>query len=311
MKEVLPSLGFVVTADIYNSDTTDCSDIILPAAHWLERGDARLAANHPFLLYGEKAVEPLGESRPDIEIYRLLARGLGIGEYFDHTDDELLEMSLSKPWAERLGVTLDRLKAEGAIKVWYQDTATPNVGGGYGGVFPTATGRPEFSNEHPKPRARSTSAVKFDAEGERLPRFAPPGGLARQRGVEEVHAGVLPGAHPLARAHPVRRRGMAPPSGRRTDQGRTARPGHGGGSLSTAVRRSGSPALRDHRSTGARSGGTPRHARRRHPWSSVTPRSGGSTPRPRRAGLAAPPGAPAKDPRPRPAMAPDHSRLRP
>lgn len=174
VNEVLPSIDFIVAADIFTSDTTEYADLVLPVAHWFERDDAQFANNHPYVIYGEKAVEPLGESKPDIEILRLLAGPLGIGEYFDHTDDELLDISLSKPWAERIGFTFDRLKKEGAVKVWYQNPDDPNICCGYEGVFPTETTRAEFYNPNPKPRVLSTTSMRFEPDTDRIPRFQPP-----------------------------------------------------------------------------------------------------------------------------------------
>lgn len=174
LSEVLPSLDFIVTVDIYDSDTVEHSDLVLPAAHWFERQDMQFANNHPFVIWGDKAVEPLGESKPDIEILRLLAGPLGIKEYFPDSDDELLEISVNKPWAERLGFSIERLKREGAVKVWYQDPESPNVCLGYDGTFPTPSGRAEFYNPNPRPRVPSTTSMQYDPEIERLPRWSPP-----------------------------------------------------------------------------------------------------------------------------------------
>jgi len=174
VNEVLPSIDFIVTVDIYDSDTVEYSDLVLPAAHWFERSDMQFAQNHPFVMWGDKAVEPLGESKPDIEILRLLAEPLGVKEFFPDSDDELLEISINKPWAERIGFSLDRVKREGAVKVWYQDPQAPNVCLGYDGTFPTPSGRAEFYNPNPQPRVASTTSMRFDPSIERLPRFSPP-----------------------------------------------------------------------------------------------------------------------------------------
>lgn len=63
LDKVLPMLDFIVTVDIYNSDTVEYSDLVLPAAHWFERQDLQFGNNHPFIMWGDKAVEPLGESK--------------------------------------------------------------------------------------------------------------------------------------------------------------------------------------------------------------------------------------------------------
>ena len=174
INEVFPSIDFIVAVDIYNSDTVEYADLVLPAAHWFERQDMQLANNHPYIIWGDKAVEPLGESRPDIDILRDLAGPLGIKEFFPDDDDELLETAISKPWAERIGFSLERVKREGAVKVWYQSEEADNVCLGYDGTFPTPSGRAEFYNPNPAPRVLSTTSMRFDPSIEKLPRFEPP-----------------------------------------------------------------------------------------------------------------------------------------
>ncbi|WRS30106.1 molybdopterin-dependent oxidoreductase [Actinomycetaceae bacterium MB13-C1-2] len=171
---VLPTIDFIVTVDIYNSDTVEYSDLVLPAAHWFERQDIQWAANHPFVTWSDKAVEPLGESKPDIDILRMLAERLGVKQYFPDSDDEMIDIALNKDWAAAKGFSLEQIKKEGAFKVWYQNPDDPNICLGYDGTYPTATGRAQFYNPNPTPRVKSTTSMQFDPIKERLPRFEPP-----------------------------------------------------------------------------------------------------------------------------------------
>lgn len=174
MEKVLPMLDFIVTVDIYNSDTVEYSDLVLPACHWFERQDVQWAANHPFMTWADKAVEPLGESKPDIEILRLLATPLGIKKYFPDSDDELINTAISDDWAKANDFDLARLKKEGALQIFYQDHGQPNICLGADGTYPTATGRAQFYNPNPTPRVQSTTSRNFDPIAERLPHFTPP-----------------------------------------------------------------------------------------------------------------------------------------
>lgn len=171
---VLPSIDFIVTADIFDSDTVEYSDIVLPVAHWFETTDMHFGQTHPYVMYAEAAAPPAFESKSDMEIIQLLAARLGVNQYFDYTPDELLEMSISKPFAERTGFTLEQLKKDGVFKLWYQSPDTPNITNGLNGIFATPSQRAEFYNEDPKPRVASTTSLKFNPEQERLPRFVPP-----------------------------------------------------------------------------------------------------------------------------------------
>ena len=175
INSVLPSLDFIVAADIYMTQAVKYADIVLPVAHWFEITDMQLASNHPYIVYGEQAVQPLYESKSDLDILKLLAERMGVSEYFDYSIDELLTMSISPSFAERTGCTLEKIKEDGVFKVWYQDPDKPNIGAGYNGVFGTPSGRAEFYNEDPAPRVVSTTSLDyFDPETERLPHFAPP-----------------------------------------------------------------------------------------------------------------------------------------
>lgn len=171
---VLPMIDFIVTCDIYNSDTVEYSDLVLPACHWFERQDIQWAANHPFITWADKAVEPLGESKPDIDIMRMLAARLGVKQYFPDDDDEMLRIAISDDWAAANGFSLERIRREGAIKISYQDPDEPNICLGADGTYPTPTGRAQFYNPNPTPRVQSSTSLRFDAVKERLPHFEPP-----------------------------------------------------------------------------------------------------------------------------------------
>lgn len=55
---------------------------------------------NPYLLWNEKAVEPLYESKPDFEIYKLIAEAMGYGDFFQFTADEYLNVVPLHPlWA--------------------------------------------------------------------------------------------------------------------------------------------------------------------------------------------------------------------
>ena len=89
--------------DVYKrqtmNDTALYADILLPACHWFETEDLRVRYYcNPYLLWNEKAVEPLYESKPDFEIYKLIAEAMGYGDFFQFTADEYLNVLLSTPY---------------------------------------------------------------------------------------------------------------------------------------------------------------------------------------------------------------------
>src|SRR5215210_1683245 len=76
---------FSVVVELFQTDTADFADIVLPAASFLEFDDL-FAPYFQLLLSAQvKATEPLGDSLPNQEIFRRLARAMG------YTEPELFE----------------------------------------------------------------------------------------------------------------------------------------------------------------------------------------------------------------------------
>ena len=135
-------LEFIVVQEMTMTETARYADILLPVCHWFETVDLRQRAyNYPYLIWNEKAVEPLYESKPDFEIYKLIAEALGYGEFFDFTEEEYVERWLDSPAVAASEITLERLKKEKAVRFKAQEV------GFKGGTFGTDTGRARFYQE--------------------------------------------------------------------------------------------------------------------------------------------------------------------
>lgn len=168
LRDVVGNLDFIVTLDSFMTDTARYSDIVLPIAQFFEDQEVIDAGTTHYVCYSEKAIDPLYESKTDSQIVRMLADRLGLGEYFELTDDEYLEQALDTPMSKDLGISLESLREQHAIKhlpkhyIPYENAA-----------FMTPSGRAEFYVEKPLPRM--DEGQEYDAERERLPRFFPPG----------------------------------------------------------------------------------------------------------------------------------------
>jgi anaerobic selenocysteine-containing dehydrogenase len=68
---------FVVVQDIFPTETTQFADVVLPAATWGEKTGTFTNADRTVHL-SEKAVEPPGEARPDLDIFLDFAHRLGL-----------------------------------------------------------------------------------------------------------------------------------------------------------------------------------------------------------------------------------------
>lgn len=74
LRNLWPKLDLVVTANFRMDTQALYSDIVLPSAHWYEKTDLNMTAEHSFVHMTEPAIEPLWEAKTDWEIFKLLAK---------------------------------------------------------------------------------------------------------------------------------------------------------------------------------------------------------------------------------------------
>jgi anaerobic dimethyl sulfoxide reductase subunit A len=94
--KALKSLEFMVTTEQFVTPTARYADILLPVCTFLERNDVCMGEGIPVYGYQNKVIEPLGDSRSPLEIAIGLARHLGILDFCDKTDDELLRSIMAE-----------------------------------------------------------------------------------------------------------------------------------------------------------------------------------------------------------------------
>ena len=129
---------FTVVLDQFMTDTARHADVVLPVTTQLEHLDALFSWGHHYITYNEPAIAPLGEAKPNTEVFRLLAAGLGLDDAcFRETDEELLDAVFARAPD---GITLDRLRERGWLKVDLGQGPTPHAEGGFG----TADGKVAF-----------------------------------------------------------------------------------------------------------------------------------------------------------------------
>ena len=71
---------FTVVCDVFMTDTATYADIVLPAASFLEYDDLTFSYFHYHMGAQAKISDPMGESLPNAEIFRRLARAMGLEE---------------------------------------------------------------------------------------------------------------------------------------------------------------------------------------------------------------------------------------
>jgi anaerobic selenocysteine-containing dehydrogenase len=84
---------FTVVLEHFQTDTADFADILLPATTQLEHLDVVKPYGHYYMMANNPAIAPLGEAKPNTEIFRLLAAAMGFTEPCLHDSDEVIAQS--------------------------------------------------------------------------------------------------------------------------------------------------------------------------------------------------------------------------
>ena len=138
---------FTVVHEQFQTDTADYADILLPATTQLEHRDLVKPYGHYYLVYNEPAIAPLGEAKPNWEVFKLLAEGMGFSEKcFEDTDEDIIRQALSSNSPVLQGITLERLKRDGWARLNLPEVFAPFAEGG----FTTPSGKCEFYSEQMK-----------------------------------------------------------------------------------------------------------------------------------------------------------------
>lgn len=172
---------FTVVHEQFFTDTTDYADIVLPATTFFEHKDLQKAYGHYYLQVSNQAIQPLGECRSNVDVFRALAQRMGFTEEcFSQTVDDIIDLALESdaPWMD--GITRDLLESGHARFTFESKAGDRNQGSGPGsagqpgvdpapflpfanGGFRTPSGKAEFYCE-------SLKALGLDPVAE----FAPP-----------------------------------------------------------------------------------------------------------------------------------------
>jgi anaerobic selenocysteine-containing dehydrogenase len=151
---------FCVVHEIFRTDTADYADILLPATTQLEQVDVHTSYGHLYALANNPSIAPLGEAKPNTEVFRLLAARMGFAEpCFRDSDDELARQAFLCAHPRAAGITWQELKEKGFQRLAVPQAYAPFAEGG----FPTPSGKCEFY-----------SAALAREGHDPLPTFVPP-----------------------------------------------------------------------------------------------------------------------------------------
>jgi anaerobic selenocysteine-containing dehydrogenase len=138
---------FLVVHDPFFSDTAMYADILLPATTQLEHMDFHTAYGTYYVNLNMPAIEPLGQSVRNTEVFRMLAARMGFADpCFRDTDEDLVDQALDSDHENMRGITRERLMREGFVRLNVAAESEPYVPFA-DGAFPTPSGRIELFSE--------------------------------------------------------------------------------------------------------------------------------------------------------------------
>ncbi len=135
---------FTVVHDLFQTDTADWADLVLPATSQAEHFDLHKSYGHLDVLINPPAIPPLGEALPNTEVFRRLARRMGFSDDCLHEDDlSIARSALDWKHPHLAGRSWQQLEQQGWLRLNLPDPFAPFAQGG----FPTSDGRFHFCLE--------------------------------------------------------------------------------------------------------------------------------------------------------------------
>jgi len=149
---------FTIVLEHFQTDTADYADLVLPATTQLEHFDVHRSYGHTHVMVNRPAIPPVGQARPNTEIFRGLARHMGLDDPALFESDEAIGQSALR-WDDPAlaGIEWDSLNEKGWAKLNVPEA--PFAEGG----FRTPSGKCEF-----------VSSLLEDEGVDPLPDYLPP-----------------------------------------------------------------------------------------------------------------------------------------
>jgi len=138
---------FAVVLEQFQNDTADHADILLPVTTFLEHTDLYLAYGHFYLQLARPALPAPGETKSNVEIFRLLAERMGFEDQcFLDSEDDMIRTLLNSDHPFVKGITLEQLDREHSVRLNIAPQGQPYLPFAEGG-FGTPSGKCEFHAE--------------------------------------------------------------------------------------------------------------------------------------------------------------------
>jgi len=133
---------FTLVHEQFFTDTTDYADILLPATTFFEQKDLVKAYGHLYLQVAQQAIDPLGECKSNVDLFRELALRMGFeDDCFRETVDDMIDAALSSGVPQLQGITRERLEREPQVRLNLHGDESDKPWLPFANGFPTPSGR--------------------------------------------------------------------------------------------------------------------------------------------------------------------------
>jgi anaerobic selenocysteine-containing dehydrogenase len=103
----LQKIPFKVCIDLEMTDTAKLCDIVLPATFIFEHENLVHSELHRIVQYAPKIVEPRGEAKSELDIWRGIAERVGVGQHFQISEQDAIRIVLQSEDCRH--ITLEKL----------------------------------------------------------------------------------------------------------------------------------------------------------------------------------------------------------
>jgi anaerobic selenocysteine-containing dehydrogenase len=135
---------FVVVHDLFQTDTADYADVLLPATSQLEQFDLHASYGHLYVQVNRPSIAPRDEALPNTELFRRLAARMGFDEpALRESDESMARSAFRRDDARVASLDFDTLVERGFARLDVPADYAPFAHGG----FPTPSGKCELWSE--------------------------------------------------------------------------------------------------------------------------------------------------------------------
>ncbi len=158
VRKALENVEFMVSQEIFLSETAELADVVLPAACYAEKNGTHTNTERRVQRW-RKAIDPPGEAKPDWLIICEIARLMGYGKQFPYRDESEIFDEIARVTPSYAGMNYERLEHPYALQWPCPDTSHPGTQILHKEKFATKDGLGVFTAVEWRPPAEVTDSL--------------------------------------------------------------------------------------------------------------------------------------------------------